>query len=161
MRLPPTPAVGEANIKRSHTPLSLLLGLAGVASILGGIFLLHLLPPQLSFLLNSFYFLIPVGLLFWSLKTMKLTDEQQLNEQEKREKIIRYVAAYTRLIAGLMIFSAFGIFVSGWKIRAPYSTYDIAFLILIVVVSLVALIFTTLQLRGKSIRFRGEGRRGA
>ncbi|MDR3476117.1 MAG: hypothetical protein P4M09_31105 [Devosia sp.] len=137
-------------MKRSHTPLSLTLGVAGVVSILAWIGLPYLLPPGYSALLNGFYFIIPIGLMFGSLKTMRLVDAEKSGSGSKRDKFLRYTATYSRLVVGLLVLSAFGLFGGAWKIHTIHSTVGVLFLILLVIVSLVALFSSILDFRARA-----------
>ena len=137
-------------MNRAHTPLSMLLGIAGMASIVVLIFVPRLLPAPFSSLLDSLGFFISVGLIFGSLKTMRPIDKTRLAPPSKKEKMIGYAATYTRLIAGLMILAAFVVFSAGWRIADLHSAYGMGFLISILVVSAAALVLTALNWRLKS-----------
>ena len=92
-------------MRKRHTPLSRLLAVTGAGLIILGIWLEGIQPALASSFLGSVYFFVPMGIIFASLKAMKPVGPDAPPET-KNQVVLRYAAAYARLVAGLMIVGA-------------------------------------------------------
>ena len=135
-------------MKRNHTALSFGLGVSGICSIFAEIMLLHILPPNYSSWVSSAAFILPVALLLGSIKSMRPSTGDLSAEYEKRNaELLRYSATYCRLIFGLILLAAFGVFGSTLKINTIESSEGKTFIGLIALVFLVAALLTFLDIR--------------
>ena len=135
----------EPNKRRAHTILSFCLGCAGLIAILFWVLPVPFLPIRFLPLVRGFYYILPLSLLFGSLKTMKWVEGKITD----RERVIRRVAVYTRFAAVLLMLAPFGLFSHAWTIHTPYSVKDYAFFVAVFVLSATAIIFSTLDVRVK------------
>ncbi len=128
-------------MKKRHTPLSRGLAFLGAGLIVLGIWLEHSVPGLASSFLGSLYFFVPVGIIFASLRLMRTVGPDEPAEPKNRI-VLRYVAAYARLVAGLMIVGALMIYA---KDQALATSWHAAFVILTGVVSVAAVGLTVVK----------------
>ncbi|MDI7774231.1 hypothetical protein [Asticcacaulis sp. EMRT-3] len=133
-------------MNKKNTPLSITLAITGIGLLLIGIFLLNIAASPLG----DFYFLIPMALIYGSLKSMKSVDRAQLPKISKRNMLMRYAAAYFRVAAGLMIIGAIMIYSRNKNLSISQLSFDSIFLIGTSVAFIAAVVLTILSSRLKS-----------
>ena len=133
-------------MRKRHTPLSRLLAVTGAGLIVLGIWLEHSQPGLASSLLGNLYIFVPIGVIYASLKAMKPVGPDAPPET-KNHVILRYAAAYSRLLAGLIIVGALMIYAKDQALSAPWHA---AFVILTGVVFAAAVVLTVVKGRVKA-----------
>jgi len=96
--------------------------------------------------LNSFYFIIPIGLLFGSISSASSANEDLDSIHKRNSKIVRIFATFSRLIFFLLFFGAFGLFGNTIKIGNIDSPKGKLLVSLMCLSFLVALMATILEL---------------